>query len=267
MKRSKHNLGNYKLLSCDQGQLVPIGLQEILPGDSFQHSTSALIRVSPLVTPVMHPVRARIHHFFVPHRLVWDNWEDFITGGRLGTSAPVPPYMNTINLEAVDMMAPGSLADHLGLPIVSGTVTFSENVSALPFRAYQLIYDEYYRDQNLTASLDISLASGDVTGAELAKITALRKRCWEKDYFTSALPFAQRGASVDIPLSDDTTAITRAYRAGNGGIPFTVAGDISHNNLSNLSSDAAGESGTVHIGAEGHGVNVNDLRRSIRLQD
>ena len=72
MKRSKHSLSHYKLLSCDMGELVPIGLTEVLPGDTIQQATSALVRVSPLLAPVMHPVHVRIHHWFVPHRIVWD---------------------------------------------------------------------------------------------------------------------------------------------------------------------------------------------------
>lgn len=70
LKRSKFSLSHYKLLSCDMGELVPIGLQEVLPGDSIQQATSLLVRVSPLLAPVMHPVHVRIHHWFVPHRLV-----------------------------------------------------------------------------------------------------------------------------------------------------------------------------------------------------
>ncbi len=88
MKRSKFSLSNYKLLTCDMGELVPCGLLEVLPGDTIQQATSALIRVSPLLAPVMHPVSVRIHHWFVPHRLVWDSWEDFITGGPDGLGVP-----------------------------------------------------------------------------------------------------------------------------------------------------------------------------------
>jgi len=77
MKRAKHSLSYYNLLSCSQGELVPIGLTEVLPGDTFQHATSALVRVSPLLAPVMHPVHVRIHHWFVPHRLIWEDWEDW----------------------------------------------------------------------------------------------------------------------------------------------------------------------------------------------
>ena len=85
MKRSKFSLSNYKLGSSSMGELVPVGLHEVLPGDSFQHATSVLLRCSPLVSPVMHPVHVRIHHWFVPHRIIWDGWEDFITAGPDGT--------------------------------------------------------------------------------------------------------------------------------------------------------------------------------------
>lgn len=95
MKRSKFNLSFTKLLSCDMGELVPCGLTEVLPGDSMQMNTSALIRCSPLLAPVMHPVDVRIHHWFVPHRLVWDDWEkDYFTSARpweqKGASITVP---------------------------------------------------------------------------------------------------------------------------------------------------------------------------------
>ena len=80
MKRHKHSLSNYRIFSCDMGELVPIGVTEVLPGDTFQHRTSALIRLIPLISPVMHPVSLRIHSWFVPNRIIWDGWEDFITG-------------------------------------------------------------------------------------------------------------------------------------------------------------------------------------------
>ena len=81
MKRSKFNLGHYKLLTCKMGQLVPVTWFEALPGDTIEHATSALVRCAPLATPVMHPIQVRFHHFFVPNRLLWANWEKFITGG------------------------------------------------------------------------------------------------------------------------------------------------------------------------------------------
>ena len=70
-KRNLHNLSHYKLLSCNQGQLIPVGLTEVLPGDTFQHATSLLLRVSPLLAPVMHPVKVKLHHWFVPTRITF----------------------------------------------------------------------------------------------------------------------------------------------------------------------------------------------------
>ena len=82
MKRNKFNLSNYKLLTANMGQLIPVGCLDVQPGDTIQQSTSALVRVTPLATPVMHPVKVHIHHWFIPYRIIWEDWEDFITGGE-----------------------------------------------------------------------------------------------------------------------------------------------------------------------------------------
>ena len=141
MKRSKFSLSHYKLLSQKMGVLVPISWYEALPGDTIQMSTAALIRCAPLVTPVMHPVHVRIHHWFVPNRIIWDNWEKFITGGPDGMDATAHPYINFASAPAVS-----SLADYMGVP----TAPLSNlHVSALPFRAYALIFNEWYRDHHL----------------------------------------------------------------------------------------------------------------------
>lgn len=193
MKRSKHSLSNYKLLSLDMGELVPIGLTEVLPGDTIQHNTNALVRCSPLLSPVMHPVDVRIHHWFVPNRIVWDDWEDFITGGPDGNDTTVYP---TITIGGGSGAAIGSLADYLGVPTGVNNI----EVSALPFRAYGLIWNEFYRDQDLQTEVAISTASG----ADATTSTALQNCGWEKDYFTSARPWEQKGPAVTIPLG--TTA-------------------------------------------------------------
>jgi len=95
MKRSKHSLSNFKLLTGNMGELLPIGMQEVLPGDTIQQSTTALVRMNTLVAPVMHPTQVRIHHWFVPFRLIWDDWENFITGGPDGLNSSTMPYIAT----------------------------------------------------------------------------------------------------------------------------------------------------------------------------
>lgn len=189
MKRSKFNLSYTNLLTCDMGELVPIGITEVLPGDTVQQATSALIRCSPMLSPVMHPVRVAIHHWFVPHRIIWEDWENFITGGPDGMDASVFP---TITMPGGGGAAVGSLADYLGVP----TAVNSLVVSALPFRAYAAIWNEFYRDQDLQTALVID----ETSGADTTTNTALQNADWEKDYFTSARPWEQKGPAITIPL-------------------------------------------------------------------
>lgn len=197
MKRAKHSLSHYKLFTCKMGQLVPVSWFEALPGDTIQQATSALVRCAPLVTPVMHPISVRFHHWFVPNRLLWSNWQSFITGGSDGLDASAHPYITFTN------PAVSSLADYLGVP----TANFSsKRVSALPFRAYNLIFNEYYRDQDLVTALTNSLADGSDTTSN----TSLQTIAWEKDYLTSSRPWAVKGAAVSLPLG------TRANISGLG---------------------------------------------------
>lgn len=189
MKRFKHSLSNYKLASFDMGELVPIGHYEVLPGDSVRQSTSCLLRVSPLMTPVMHPISVRIHHWFVPFRLLWDGWEDFITGGQDGlgdASGAFPTVGSGAGFTA------GTLPDYFGLPPSIDALS----VSALPFRAYNLIFNEFYRDQDLVTERVFSTASGVDVTTDLS----VAKVAWEKDYFTAARPWTQRGPDVSLPL-------------------------------------------------------------------
>ena len=111
MKRSKHSLSNTKLLSCDMGELIPIGLTEVLPGDTMQQATSCLLRCAPMLAPVMHPVQVRIHHFFVPHRICWENFQDFITGGPDGNDDSLHPIIDMDE----NIASQGSLADYYGI--------------------------------------------------------------------------------------------------------------------------------------------------------
>ena len=199
MKRNKFNLSCYKLLSCDMGELIPANVLEVLPGDTIQQATNCLIRVSPLLAPVMHPVHVKVHHWFVPHRLVWEDWEDFITGGADGNDSSTFP---TLTIDST-VGAAGGLADYLGFPTKSSG---SYTSSALPFRGYSMIFNEWYRDADLTTELTIDKTDGTDTTTN----TTLQKVAWEKDYFTSARPWTQKGDDVTVPLGGSVTVQTDA---------------------------------------------------------
>lgn len=159
------------------GQLIPVGCVEVLPGDTFQASSSALIRVSPLNTPVMHPVQVRLHHWFVPNRIVWDEWEDFITDGPDGNATPVLPTVKNTG-------GPKGVLAYQGVD--PGIV--DADIMSLSLCGYNLIFNEFYRDQDLVQPRDML----DQSIANCA---------WEKDYFTAARPFAAKGDQVTAPMS------------------------------------------------------------------
>lgn len=233
-KRNVFNLSYENKLTMNMGELVPIMCMPVVPGDKFRVNTEALVRLAPLVAPMMHRVNVYTHYFFVPNRLVWNEWEDFITKGIDGESNPVLPYLDVrdtygvVSSESVfrDLFTDSSLWDYLGLPTLSGVGSVSYNVpngvtfpngfkvSQLPFRAYQLIYNEFYRDQNLTEAVDVPLNSGGtlVTGQYQSLLT-LRRRAWEKDYFTSALPWLQRGPEVTVPINGGQSGLDVYYQS------------------------------------------------------
>lgn len=254
MKRNKFSLSHYRLLTCNMGQLVPCGLTEVLPGDSIQQATSILVRAAPLATPPMHPVHTRIHHFYVPMRLVWDEFEDFITGGPDGMSVPDFPV---IKAPPTTGFVVGSLADHLG--IATGVPDIE--VSAIPFRMYALAFNEYYRDQDLVTPLVISTASGLDTTTN----TALQNVAWEKDYFTILRPWTQKGPEITVPIGDSAPVggvQTGSFVQGN-----YVNFDGTQNTIrKNTSGFFTADTPMVADLSAVPGVDINTLREAFALQ-
>lgn len=189
MKRSKINLTHLHSTTMDAGYLVPILLQECLPNDSFRISMDAFVRASPMVAPLMHQVNFYTQYWFVPNRILWDNWSGFITGGEDGTFAPPFPIVKA----PAGGFTTGSLADYFGFPIGQEGI----EVSALPFRAVAEIWNTRYRDEDLQEDVPISYEDG----LDTITSTALLSPAWKKDYFTTARAMTQRGVSVSVPLS------------------------------------------------------------------
>lgn len=218
---SKFDLSHDVKTTLNMGTLVPILCQDIVPGDKFKVNTQVFARFAPMYAPIMQRVDFYVHYFFVPYRLIWDDFERFICGPQgpdvVDDDTPLIPFINLSSVDGANQAStilplttePGCLADYLGIPVTrlrdemstAGTHPFHGNTQfcSLPFRAYQLIYNEYYRDQNLTDEISFSRGSGAETFNDSVNLLYLRQRSYAKDYFTSALPWVQRGGDVMIP--------------------------------------------------------------------
>lgn len=215
MKRSKYNLSGRHIGSCDMGELIPVGWRACLPGDTLRIRQNALIRVSPLLAPVMSKVTVRLHNFFIPNRLMWPNFEKYITGGPDGNDATAHPYITTPNDTG---FGEGSLGDYLGLmPGVPNV-----QVNALPFRAFNMVYNEYYRDQDLDPTGRV-VSTGDGSDTTTNITTNPMRVAWKKDYFTLCRPYAQKGTEISMPLPQFPSGIpvtgTALAQSAGDGIP------------------------------------------------
>lgn len=263
MKRYKHNLSHYRIFTAQPGELVPCGCVEVAPGDSFDHRTTSLVRFAPMLAPIMHRVQVRVHHFFVPFRLVWSDWEAFITAQ---TPAPTFP---TVGLYS-GFGAMDRLANLLGTPNEDSLDTGATvQISALALRSYNLIWNEWYRDQDLMSPLPVLNA--------VPADFQVQHICWAKDAYTAARPWPQKGADVTLPLGTEAPVVVdHAYSVGGatdyGNLEVHSSTDPDPVFASQVKlDDAPSSTGDFEI----HGIadltqataaTVNQLRRAMALQ-
>jgi len=199
LKRNAFDLSHEKKLSFKMGQLIPIMCTDVLPGDTFNGSTESMIRFAPMIAPIMQRVDTFIHYFYIPNRLLWDDWEKFITGDDSVSGADMGLGFSSV--------AEGSIMDYLGIA-PDPAYSSGQWLNILPMKAYNMIWNEYYRDQNLQT--EESLTNQDIL-----------HRNWEKDYFTSCMPDAQKGdpvaVDIDLDLKNAETSETTGAMSVVGG--------------------------------------------------
>lgn len=218
LKRSVFDRSHDYKTTLDSGYLVPFYVDEVLPGDSFKLNVATFARMNTPIVPFMDNVYLETFFFFVPTRLVWDSWQKF--NGEQKNPGDSTDFLIP-SLSDVTSFANGTIYDYFGIP--TGVTLSSANtpINSLPFRAYNLIWNEWFRDENLQNS--VSVPTGD--GPDPVSNFTLLKRGKRHDYFTSALPWPQKGPAVDVGLS--------------GNAPVAGFGDDSSWNFEPVSSTSS----------------------------
>lgn len=337
--RSGFDLSHMFKFTCNEGELVPIYCEPVYPGDKARVSSDIMIRLAPMLYPIYERINVYTHFFFVPMRLIWSDWEKFITGGKDGKASVAAPTISfgnepyksstgtvsVVGYGAQTLFGSKSLMTYLGVADVSNDYVDhvldtpqNEQVrqffDALPFRAYMKVWNDYYRDETFNEDIfdtyeNILTGNGNTTVAQLFGLLqetigttgrgyAFAHRAWEKDYFTSALPWAQRGSSVDIPMGDisipaggkleynplGTPTVIRDGAASyipNGANEFLTAGmggpSISSGTLItrktdgssagiNLKADITSHTQVGPLSGKVEPATINSLRRAFKLQ-
>lgn len=309
-KYNVFNLSHGTKFSCNFSKLIPFMCQEVLPGETWTVSTQGFVRFLPLVTPMMHHIDVKMWYFFVPNRLVNEHWRDFITYGVDGPNASLAPKFAKPFVDVVTNnilgtggklsytdFSDGSLMDFLGFPTPSASdwdnfagTDGVPSVDLMPFIGYHLIYNEYFINRNVQSNLDSSLEKAreyvgkqSLTGNEW--LFKLHDVNWNMDYFTSCLPFVQRGVAAPIPISGNIELLNNDYNGAStvakpsqGEAPTQpYDSDIKTDESSNLQADRIDGSGAQNIQLDitghtearfsGSTATINDLRWATRLQN
>ena len=283
--RSKFDCQSTHKTTFDAGYLVPVYVDEMLPGDTFNLNMTAFARLATPLYPIMDNMILDSFFFFVPNRLVWTHWQQFM--GQQANPADSISYTVPQQVSPSGGYAIGSLQDYMGLPTV-GQVAGSNTVSHCAFwtRGYNLIWNEWFRDENLQNSVVVDTGDGPDT---VANYTLLR-RGKRKDYFTSALPWTQKGNPITLPLGTsapvlgtgkslgltDGTNNYGLFAGGATGTTFAYTGSYN----ANVGAAASGSQAlNVNLGVVTSGVSglyadlssataatINQIRQSFQIQ-
>lgn len=277
ISRSQFNRTHTVKTAFDGGALVPVFVDEVLPGDTYNLKMTAFGRTGTLVTPIMDNLYLDSFFFFVPYRLIWSNWEKF-NGAQdnPGDSTSFTVPQQTIPSGGYDV---GTVMDYMGVPVGVDDTNTSWSHSALPLRAYKKIWNEWFRDENLQDSVGELLGDGPDTGTQLEPY----QRCKRPDYFTSSLPWAQKGTAVDIPFTgtiDVTSASPHNPKFKSGGAGSAAQASLQAKTAVSTPDIRASGTGTWASGenliwddpnlevdvSQITGTDINTLRQSFQIQ-
>ena len=264
ISRSKFNRKSQHKTSLVLGEITPIYCDEVLPGDTRKIDLGSLIRMSTPVAPVMDNIYVDIYAFFVPNRLAWIHWKEFM--GENNSSAGI--YSGTAyTIPVADLytygLSVGSLGDHYGLPVVSANSSKHLYVSQLPIRGYYLCYNRFFRDQNVIAPFTVITNDNqwDTYGNMPLKAAKV------SDYFTRSLPYAQKGSPVSIPLGTTAPLVytSTGYSLGAAGNNLLQNATIAGSNGSIVATNYTTSNVAVDL-SSATAATINQLRFAFQYQ-
>ena len=242
--RSKFDRSHGVKTTFNEGYLIPVLCDEILPGDTFKLKMHAFARMATPIFPIMDNLYLESFFFAVPYRLVWDNWEKF-NGYQVNPGDSVDYVIPTVTAPAVGGVATGDLADYMGIPTQINSLVFN----SLHLRAYNLIWNEWFRDENMQHSVTVSTDNGPDTYSNYV----LLRRGKRYDYFTSCLPFPQKGPDVTLPLGTAAPIVSNSTPDSYGRTVVSFNGQ----NVASTQTSIVNTTGTAIVSNTNLGTNVS----------